>query len=198
MGAREALQKANNQDALVYALYLIGGSDRAVDVEDIYLKCFEIAPARLGWRTRPDIPDYKKTSKALQSVEAKELPGLLAKPHPLARRLTPEGVAWVARNRATLGRIYGGGVAVSGVSQGAFESLRRTVRSSQAFADSEAGIEPTFVDLADALQCSPGSPIETWTVRLAEVRRAAQVLEDPALLLFADGADRVLAEREVG
>ena len=42
-----------------------------MDVEEIYLKCFEIAPARLGWRTRPEIPDYKKISKALQSVEAK-------------------------------------------------------------------------------------------------------------------------------
>lgn len=197
MGVRNALPKANNQDALVYALYLIGGSDRQVDVEEIYLKCFEIAPARLGWRTRPDLPDYKKTSKALQSVESKELPGLLAKPHPLARRLTHEGTVWVEANRDTLERIYGGSVAVSGASQGAHENLRRTVRASQAFADYEAGATPVLVDLADALQCSPGSPYETWTMRLAEVRRAGQVLDDAALLEFADTAEHVLVDREV-
>ena len=62
--------EANNQDVFVWALYLLGGADKDVDVEEIYLKCFELAPARLGWRTHPEIADYKKTSKALQSIEA--------------------------------------------------------------------------------------------------------------------------------
>lgn len=62
--------EANNQDVFIWALYLLGGADRDVDVENIYLKSFELTPARLGWRTRPDPPDYKKTAKALQSIEA--------------------------------------------------------------------------------------------------------------------------------
>ena len=55
----------NNQDVFVWALYLLGGADQDVDVEAIYLKCFELAPARLAWRTRPDLPDYKKISTSL-------------------------------------------------------------------------------------------------------------------------------------
>jgi hypothetical protein len=87
--------EANNQDVFVWALYLLGGADRDVDVEEIYLKCFELAPARLGWRTHPEIPDYKKTSKALQSIEATTHVGLLHRPHKYSRRLTLEGIKWV-------------------------------------------------------------------------------------------------------
>jgi hypothetical protein len=59
-------QTANNQDVFIWSLYQLGGADRSIEVEDIYLKAFDIAPARLGWRTRPDLPDYKKVAKALQ------------------------------------------------------------------------------------------------------------------------------------
>ncbi len=80
----------NNQDVFVWALYLLGGADRGVDVEEIYLKCFELAPARLGWRTRPDLPDYKKASKALQSIEAKtHIDGFK-----LQRSDSPESILW--------------------------------------------------------------------------------------------------------
>ena len=40
--------RASNSELFVWALYLLGGAERDVDVEEIYLKCFEIAPARLG------------------------------------------------------------------------------------------------------------------------------------------------------
>ena len=138
---RNASGRANNQDALVWALWLLGGADRDVDVEDIYIKCFEIAPARLGWRTRPEIPDYKKTSKALQSVESKELPGLLHRTHALRRRLTNAGVEWVAR-----------------------------------------------LELADAFQCSPGSPDEVWRGRFEAAMRSAEVLGDQELKGFVAAA----------
>ena len=36
----------SNQDLFLWALFLLGGADRDVDVEEIYLKCFEIAPSR--------------------------------------------------------------------------------------------------------------------------------------------------------
>jgi len=72
----------NNDDLLVWALHLLGGAERWVDVEELYLKAFELAPARLSWRTRPDLPDYKKCAKALQAVESPKGSnhhGLLAK-----------------------------------------------------------------------------------------------------------------------
>ena len=59
----------NNSDLTVYACYLAGGYERWLDVEELYLKMFELAPNRLGWRTRSDLPDYKKCAKALQELE---------------------------------------------------------------------------------------------------------------------------------
>lgn len=185
---RDASSRANNQDALVWALWLLGGADRDVDVEDIYIKCFEIAPARLGWRTRPDIPDYKKTSKALQSVEAKELPGLLHKPHALTRRLTTAGVAWVERNEAVLQALYGGSVPVQGAQSGAHETLRRRIRSSDAFARYEAEGGFDVLELADAFECQPGSPSEVWQGRFEAALRAAAVLSDSELEEFVHAA----------
>ena len=62
---------ANNQDVFLWALYVLGGADRDVDVEDIYLKCFEMAPARLGWRTQPQLPQYKKLRRHLNRSKQK-------------------------------------------------------------------------------------------------------------------------------
>ena len=95
-------EEPNNQDVFIWALYLLGGADLDIDVEAVYLKSFKLAPARLGWRTHPEIPDYKKTAKALQSVEASTHVGLVQRQGPYHRRLTAEGVRWVEANRAQL------------------------------------------------------------------------------------------------
>ena len=81
---------ANNQDLFVWSLFLLNGGSEWVDVEDIYLKSFELAPERLSWRTRRDIPDYKKCAKALQSVEApgKNHEGMLVKKSEHERKLS--------------------------------------------------------------------------------------------------------------
>lgn len=96
----------NNQDALVFALYLLNGADQDIDVEQMFLKCHELAPARLSWRTRPDLPDYKKVSKALQSVEAKTHVGLFHHTNQYARRLTLDGVRWVETYLPILKKVY--------------------------------------------------------------------------------------------
>lgn len=182
----------NNQDVFVWALYLLGGADKDVDVEDIYLKCFELAPARLGWRTRPDLPDYKKTSKALQSVEAKTHAGLVHKPNALHRRLTPEGVDWVQRYESSLRRTYSGTVAPSAATN-QNERVRQRLQQSAAWRQWQAGEPFDLIAAGQALQCSPGSPEEIWAGRLHEVVRAADVLEDEGLRDFAT-AVRTLRE----
>jgi hypothetical protein len=98
----------NNQDVFIWALFLLGGADKEIDVEEIYMKAFELAPARLGWRVYPETPDYKKTAKALQSVEASTHVGLVIKTNPLARKLSAAGVEWVERFRPLLENIYSG------------------------------------------------------------------------------------------
>lgn len=191
-------EDANNQDLFVWALYALGGADEDIDVEAVYLKSFELAPARLGWRTRPDLPDYKKTAKALQSVEASTHPGLIVKRGAYQRRLTAEGVRWVERNRPLLERLYGGRHRVAEVATSAHGQRRLAVRSSEQFLRWRSGGSLDLQDLADTLECSPASPASVWDSRLNELRRVADVTGDADLRRFAEVAAEFVADQRGG
>jgi predicted SprT family Zn-dependent metalloprotease len=176
----------NNQDALVFALYLLGGADKDVDVEDMFLKCHELAPARLSWRTRPDIPDYKKVSKALQSVEASTHVGLFHHTNQYSRRLTVDGNRWCETYISILERVYTKAPVQASKNTNMHERKRHEIKNSQVwvlFKESprEIGIE----DFASVLQCSAASSHATWASRVQDVKRAADVLQDQELMQFA-------------
>ena len=176
----------NNQDALVLALYMLGGADKDVDVEDMFLKCHEIAPARLSWRTRPDLPDYKKVSKALQSVEASTHIGLFHHTNQYARRLTLDGVRWVETYMPILEKIYQKAPVQASKANNMHERKRQEIKSSDVWnlVQTDPG-SITIVDLASILQCSAASSKVTWESRIHDVKRAADVLQDKELMSFA-------------
>lgn len=179
--------EANNQDVFVWALYLLGGADKDVDVEEIYLKCFELAPARLGWRTHPEIPDYKKTSKALQSIEATTHVGLLHRPHKYSRRLTLEGIKWVEAYRSILEKNYSKAIVQASKATNQHERKRHELKKSDAWA--KFLIDPSTVEISDAaaaLQCSAASPMSVWSGRVNDLRRTGDLLSDESILNFAD------------
>jgi hypothetical protein len=179
--------EANNQDVFVWALYLLGGADKDVDVEEIYLKCFELAPARLGWRTHPEIPDYKKTSKALQSIEATTHVGLLHRPHKYSRRLTLEGVKWVESYREILEKNYSKAIVQASKTTNQHERRRHELKRSDAW--TKFLIDPATVEISDAaaaLQCSAASPLSVWSGRVNDLRRTGDLLSDELILNFAD------------
>lgn len=179
--------EANNQDVFVWALYLLGGADKDVDVEEIYLKCFELAPARLGWRTHPEIPDYKKTSKALQSIEATTHVGLVHRPHKYSRRLTLEGIKWVESYRGILEKNYSMSIVQASKNTNQHERRRHELKRSDAWA--KFLVDPITVEISDAaaaLQCSAASPISVWSGRVNDLRRTGDLLSDEAILNFAD------------
>lgn len=185
----------NNQDVFIWSLYQLGGAEHDVDVEAIYLRSFELAPARLGWRTRPDLPDYKKAAKALQSVESKTHVGLVHRTSQYLRRLTAAGTTWVEQNRTILQRNYGGGEPVKAAPSNEHERRRRATRSSTAFRDWSAGRPLGLSSLADALECSPVSPEPIWTGRIIELERAATTLHDEELAGFVAAAKTVIASQ---
>ena len=184
----------NNQDVFIWALYVLGGADGEIDVEDIYIKAFELAPARLGWRTHPEIPDYKKTTKALQSVEAKTHVGLVHKTHSNARRLTAKGVEWVERYRGVFEQTYSAGP-VAAAKTNIHEKRRKALMETAAWREwrTSGGIDLTT--LSDALKCQPGSPDSIWRSRAEEIARAGQVLQDESLREFASAVSRFIDEK---
>jgi hypothetical protein len=173
--------KPNNQDSLVWSLFLLGGAEDSVDVEDLYLKCFSLTPARLGWRTRPDIPDLKKIAKALQSVEAKTHVGLLHKIDMYHRTLSQTGVEWIAAHETTLRNLYSGAAPIPASGRNKYERLRKRIRSNRIIELEN----PSIVEVASALECAPTSSPEVWGTRVVQLEKAAFVLSDPLLAEFA-------------
>ena len=190
-------ESPNNQDALVFALYLLGGADKDVDVEDMFLKCHELAPARLSWRTRPDLPDYKKVSKALQSVEASTHVGLFHHTNQYARRLTLDGNRWVETYISILERVYSKTPVQASKNTNMHERKRHEIKNSQVwvlFKESPANIG--IEDFASVLQCSAASSQTTWASRVHDVKRAADVLQDQELMQFAQLVEIRILEGE--
>jgi hypothetical protein len=178
----------NNQDVFIWALYVLGGADKDVDVEEVYLKSFELAPARLGWRTHPEIPDYKKTAKALQSIEAATHVGLVHRTSAYLRRLTVAGVHWVETYKSILEGNYSGEQPVRAAATNEHERRRVSLKSAKSFIVFLGGNTADLFDLADAFECSAASPGNVWKGRIEEAHRTADVLQDKELMDFVEYA----------
>ena len=102
-------QEATNWEIFVWVLHELGGSVTFVDIEDVFFRCFEVAPNRFSWRTRRDLPDYKKCSKALRDAESRR-PALLVKTaNAFKRQLTVEGQQWISVHQRNLEGLLGTG-----------------------------------------------------------------------------------------
>ncbi len=178
----------NNTDVFVWALYLLGGGQGQVDVEDIYLKTFEIAPARFGWRTRPDLPNFKKTAKALQEVEAKSHVGLLMSLGQNHRRLTQAGVTWIETYKPILENNYHGAVPVKAPTNSDFARAMRELKDNDIWAGWSSGGPLTLSMVSVLLNVSKGSPAAIWADRFADLKELAKLSNDAEIAKFTGEA----------
>jgi hypothetical protein len=164
---------------------LLGGGSKLVDVEDIYFKAFELAPKRFGWRTRPEIPNFKKTNTALIEVESRSHQGLLQKLGPNTRRFTTEGVAWIEKYSDILASLYGdpGQVAVANNSDVA--RMVREMKQSEVWNLWRGGKALNMTYLGHILNCSKASAQSVWMDRLADLDQAARISSDEEVAKFA-------------
>jgi hypothetical protein len=187
---------ANNADLIVWSLYVLGGATKRIDVEDLYLKCFEIAPVRLGWRTRPDIPDYKKCAKALQEVEDPKRSNkvrLIIRLDQYHRQLSVEGVTWCEVHTQVLEELYGAYVPPANNHNHA-RKVKRVADSDaySKFARNRQSI--TRGDLAIAFRCTETAPSEVWRSRLDELEVAAKTLQNTGLVEFLTFSRTIIAK----
>jgi hypothetical protein len=168
----------NNGDLLLWALYTVGGAGRWVDVEEVYLAAFRLAPARLAWRTRPDLPNYKICARGLQDLENAKEPrygGLLEKRGPHHRKLTLQGVTWCEAHSDMLAGLYGGAIVPSAAPQDDARRLRSVTRSEAFRVWSATNVLSTPVwELAELFRCLPDSSGAIWHSRLDEHALAAR------------------------
>jgi len=165
-----------NRDIIPYALYLLGGSGRYIDVEEIFVRCYEIAPQRFSWRTHP-LPNYKTASKALRDFEARFPNALMKTQDGLGRQLSTEGIEWVRGRLSNLEHVFGlplGGMSRRRPSQrllGEFAAnpiVEKHLRGIR--------VEVTRYQAAEILLCAPDSPPEVWRERLETYRSASEAV----------------------
>jgi hypothetical protein len=181
----EGEKTAANNEIFLWALYLLGGIDRKVDVEDIYLKAFELAPLRLGWRTRPDIPNFKKAHHALSDVENRAGIGFLIKLGANYRQLSPQGAAWIEENHTKMEELFSGDTKVAAAQKSDTSRLARKLQQSAAWKLWSNNEDVPIAHLASALECSTFSSQEVWAARIASLTAAGKSTNNDEILDFA-------------
>lgn len=187
-------EPVTNSDVFLWALYELGGADDFVDVEDVFIKAFQLAPLRLSWRTRADLPDLKKCSKALRDAEGRE-PPLLVKKGAEMRRLTVEGQQWIEENFDRLAEALGGDRPVRAPQTRVPSRLVSHALQSPAFiAWTQTGvITDEKWRVAEMLRCSPDSSRTVFRDRIETLRGAAYSTGRLDALRFLDalGTERL-------
>jgi hypothetical protein len=189
----------NNSDLLVWACYQCGGFDRWIDVEEVYLKAFELAPKRLAWRTREDLPDYKKCAKALQELEDPKRSdhlGLVGKQTQYLRKLTPAGKEWCEKYRDALAALYGGGSVPASPTQDPSRLIRH-VESTAAFGHFKrtGNVGCELWQIAETLRCLVDSSQTVWMARIDAVASAAERTARSDAREFAQQLRQMLPQR---
>jgi hypothetical protein len=84
-----------NAQISALALALIGGTTKPIDIEEIAIKIFEIAPEKFCWRNHPDRIDLRVVQYALKDASSEKKGEVLIKGNLRhGFMLTPKGVTW--------------------------------------------------------------------------------------------------------
>ena len=186
---------SQNVEAVVLALYQLGGHSRPIDTEDVAMRAHALAPDRFSWKKYPDqinlelvrvsLSDGKKASGG-KWVEGSGREGW---------RLTPAGGQWAAGQPATSGKTFGrpreaakGG----GIAERRWRAERQRVLGTAAWAAWSAGQTITEGDALDLFR------IDVYTVgtlRATKITRlVAQFAGDPDLSSFLQAAEAALPQ----
>lgn len=176
--------KIDNPDIIPYALYNLGGIGSFIDVEDMFLKCFELAPARFSWR-KHSLPNYKILSKALRDFEGAHPDALLKTADGLGRQLTAEGVEWV-RSRLALYEALLETPGASPPKKRPGQRLLNEIEDHPLYGEFAMGLRPDLAkhQVADLLMCAPDSPSALWRERLESYRASARAANREAIVTF--------------
>ena len=180
--------EARNWEIFLWALYLLGGTETFVDVEDVFIMCFEKAPNRFSWRTKKDIPDTKKCSKGLVDAEAKR-PSLMIKTRDgHSRQLTVEGQQWIDENYKRLSNLLDTGRIVQEPTHRPQARFLADLERSPEFQGwlNNKNIPEEKWRIADLFRCSPDSDTHIWNSRLEVMRSAAHTSGKHHILEFLE------------
>jgi hypothetical protein len=185
--------KLTNADLFLYALYRLGGAGRYIDVEDVFMEMWRLAPARFSWRKYQQ-PNYKITSKAIVDIDQRGDGNLLLGDGNF-RQLSAQGVEWTERRLNQFERVASGDDSAAPErrpSQRVVVDLTKA-RPVQAFLEGRE-VELDRNEVALLLRCAPDAPRRVWRERLETLRSAARDADRSELLRFLDHLEKAEPE----
>ncbi len=182
-----------NGDLFLYALYRLGGAGKYVDVEDVFMEMWALAPARFSWRKYRQ-PNYKIMSKSIVTIRLRG-DGDLLLGRGNRRQLTAQGVEWVTARLKQFDRLAAG----LETAPPDRRPSQRVVAELAKSAIVRAFLATRSVDLARAevavlLRCAPDAPRQVWRERLGTLKSAARDGARSDLLAFLDYVEREYPE----
>jgi hypothetical protein len=185
--------KLTNADLFLYALYRLGGAGKYIDVEDVFMEMWRLAPARFSWRKYQQ-PNYKITSKAIVDIDQRGDGNLLLGTGD-SRQLSAQGVEWTERRLKQFERIASGDDTAAPErrpSQRVAVELAKARPVQKFLAGEEVQLERN--DVAVLLRCAPDAPRGVWRERLETLRSAARDADRSELLRFLDHLEQTEPE----
>jgi hypothetical protein len=178
--------RVDNPDIIAFALHQLGGAGQFIDVEDIFLRCFEVAPERFRWR-KHSIANYKTLSKALRDFEGHHPDLLLKTEDGLSRQLSKEGIEWVNARLKVFQEVLSQPGANPPTRRREQKLLNEFAAHRLVRAFEKGSVESLQkYEVADLLLCAPDSPPAVWKERLETYRSAATAAGRPNLVEFLD------------
>jgi hypothetical protein len=184
-GAGEAPVEVSNIILALAALSQLGGATKFVDIEDVALEAFKVAPDRFGWRTKKRYPSWERVRTSFVHANQNEQrrgtqPLVVSNTEGSAWKLTAEGVNFVRNNAAKAEAATGR--KRSPVSQSS-PSARRTreIRNHSTFQKFMQGAVVADIEryeLADMLVCPPDSSASFVKRKIDSALAAARDVED--------------------
>jgi hypothetical protein len=179
-----------NTDLLLYAMYRLGGAGKYVDVEDVFMEMWRLAPARFSWRKYRQ-PNYKIMSQAIADLTRREEGSDLLLGAGDTRQLSAQGVRYVESRIELLQRFATG-------EEKAPPDRRPSQRVIAELAKQPLvrehlrgeGVDLNRDEMAELLRCAPDSPRSVWRERLETLRAAAADGDRPELTEFLDQIER--------
>ncbi len=185
---------SQNVDAVVLALYLLGGHSKAVDTEDVAKKAHEIAPDRFSWKKYSDQINLELVRVSLSDGKKESLGELIEGSGRDGWRLTPKGARWATENAhlltdETFARPRESGLGGS-IDERRWRSERQRILRSNAWTSWSGGRD---IDPKDALALFRIDIYAVGGLRATKVARlVSQFAEDPEVSEFLHAAEQAL------
>lgn len=84
------------------AVYLLDGGRQPADIEDVAMKCHELAPGRFSWRKYPEQINVDYVRRELSRAKNAEFGSLIKGSMTDGWTLTPAGLEWASTNQKSV------------------------------------------------------------------------------------------------